>query len=126
MAASKKAMKLLLSPGLSRKRSGTRWIVAPAHRRVIKIPGSGTGRKETQIMMAVSSVSSHAVFGPLGRICRLGLASRSDGTLSEEDVLRALDGGVNVLNWPGEPDVLSRTVAGLGPRRRDVVVCVQF
>ena len=77
-------------------------------------------------MTAVSTVSSHALFGPLGRICRLGLASRSDGTLSEQDVLRALDHGVNFLNWPGEPDVLSRTVAGLGPRRRDVVVCVQF
>lgn len=77
-------------------------------------------------MAEVAIPSALVTDGRLGRICRLGLASRSAGTLSESDVLRALDGGVNFLNWPGEADVLSRTVAGLGRRRREVVVCVQF
>jgi predicted aldo/keto reductase-like oxidoreductase len=68
----------------------------------------------------------HAPLGRLGPVCRLGLASRSPTGLAEADVLWALDRGVNFLNWPGEPDALSRVVAGLGARRREVVVCVQF
>jgi predicted aldo/keto reductase-like oxidoreductase len=65
-------------------------------------------------------------FGALGPVCRLGLASRGGSGLAEADVLRALDRGVNFLNWCGTPDGMSRALAGLGPRRRDVVVCVQF
>src|SRR5579884_1340959 len=42
------------------------------------------------------------------------------------DVLHAIDRGVTFLNWPGGPDALSRAVAGLGPRREEVTVCVQF
>ncbi len=59
-------------------------------------------------------------------LCRLGLATRGDNRLTPEDVGLALDRGVNFLNWCGIPDALSRTIAGLGPRRRDVVVCAQF
>ena len=58
--------------------------------------------------------------------CRLGLALRGDGHLGVEDIHHALDRGVNFLNWPGSPDALSRAVAGLGPRRKEVMVCVQF
>jgi predicted aldo/keto reductase-like oxidoreductase len=65
-----------------------------------------------------------ANLGPLGPVCRLGLATRGGGGLSEADILHALDGGVNFLNWCGSPDGLSRAVAGLGPRRREVIVCV--
>jgi predicted aldo/keto reductase-like oxidoreductase len=65
-------------------------------------------------------------FGPLGAVCRLGLASRLTGQLRETDILVALDAGVNFLNWPGTSDFLSRTIAGLGPRRREVLVCVQL
>jgi predicted aldo/keto reductase-like oxidoreductase len=67
-----------------------------------------------------------ADFGPLGRVCRLGLATRGTGALSPADVRHAIDRGVNFLNWCGSPDALSETVAGLGPRRREVAVCVQF
>jgi predicted aldo/keto reductase-like oxidoreductase len=67
-----------------------------------------------------------ANFGPLGPVCRLGLASRYDCVLTPDDIHHALDRGVNFLNWPGTADVLSGVVAGLGPRRRDVVVCAQF
>ncbi len=59
-------------------------------------------------------------------VCRLGLATRGDTRLTEDDILFALDRGVNFLNWPGGEDALSRTVAGLGPRREEVVVCVQL
>ena len=67
-----------------------------------------------------------ARFGPLGPVCRLGLASRGDSKLTEADVLHAIGLNVNFLNWCGTPDYLSRAVAGLGPRRREVFVCVQF
>jgi aryl-alcohol dehydrogenase-like predicted oxidoreductase len=65
-------------------------------------------------------------------VCRLGLASRGGSGLAADDVLHALDRGVNFLNWPGQadtpggPDAVSDAVAGLGPRRRSVVVCAQF
>jgi predicted aldo/keto reductase-like oxidoreductase len=59
-------------------------------------------------------------------VCRLGLASRGGGGLTPEDVRYAVARGVNFLNWCGAPDGLSRAVADLGPRRRDVLVCVQF
>jgi predicted aldo/keto reductase-like oxidoreductase len=67
-----------------------------------------------------------ATFGPLGPVCRLGLATRGTGGLSEADVLHALDRGINFLNWCGQPDALSQAVAGLGSRRREVIVCVQL
>jgi aryl-alcohol dehydrogenase-like predicted oxidoreductase len=67
-----------------------------------------------------------ARFGPLGPVCRLGLATRGTGGLSPADVRHALDRGVNFLNWCGNPDALSETVAALGPRRREVVVGVQL
>ena len=60
------------------------------------------------------------------RVCRLGLASRGRDGLTEADVFHAIDRGVDFLNWCGSPDWLSRAVAGLGPRRPAVVVCVQF
>jgi predicted aldo/keto reductase-like oxidoreductase len=59
-------------------------------------------------------------------VCRLGLATRGDTGLRDDDILHALERGVNFLNWPGSEDSLSRTIAGLGTRRGDVVVCVQF
>jgi predicted aldo/keto reductase-like oxidoreductase len=59
-------------------------------------------------------------------VCRLGLATRGDGALTVDDVHHALGRGVNFLNWPGTDDALARTIAGLGPRRDEVVVCAQF
>jgi predicted aldo/keto reductase-like oxidoreductase len=59
-------------------------------------------------------------------LCRLGLATRGTNRLTPADVRLALDRGVNFLNWCGNPDGLSETVAALGPRRREVMVCVQF
>src|SRR5262249_25942684 len=73
-----------------------------------------------------ASFSLTASFGRLGPVCRLGLATRGSGHLTPADVHHALERGVNFLNWCGTPDALSRTVAELGPRRRKVIVCVQF
>lgn len=67
-----------------------------------------------------------ARFGALGPVCRLGLATRGTGGLAPADVRHALDRGINFLNWCGNPDALSETIATLGTRRRNVVVCVQF
>jgi aryl-alcohol dehydrogenase-like predicted oxidoreductase len=65
-------------------------------------------------------------------VCRLGLATRGGAGLGADDVLHAIDRGVNFLNWPGEADApsgadgLSDAIASLGPRRDAIVVCVQF
>lgn len=65
-------------------------------------------------------------------VCRLGLATRNGSVLTPDDVLYALDCGINYWNWPGVadvpggPDAVSQAVAALGPRRESVVVSVQF
>jgi predicted aldo/keto reductase-like oxidoreductase len=56
----------------------------------------------------------------------LGLATRGDGQLTCTDIEYALERGIGFLNWPGSEDVLSRTIAALGPRREEVVVAAQF
>jgi predicted aldo/keto reductase-like oxidoreductase len=65
-------------------------------------------------------------FGHLGPVCRLGLASRGDCHLAQPDILFALERGVNFLNWCGTSNALSQVIAGLGQRRREVYICVQF
>ena len=60
------------------------------------------------------------------RVCRLGLATRGDNGLKIDDIRYAIDHGINFLNWCGNPDALSQAVAGLGSRREEVFVCVQF
>jgi predicted aldo/keto reductase-like oxidoreductase len=68
--------------------------------------------------------TQHPALSP--SLCRLGLATRGGTNLAVEDVYFALGRGINFLNWCGTPDALSRTIAELGPRRREVVLCVQF
>ncbi len=62
----------------------------------------------------------------LPEVCRLGLATRGGSQLQPDDVLKAIERGVNYLNWCGRPDGLSRAVAKLGAWRRDIVLAVQF
>jgi predicted aldo/keto reductase-like oxidoreductase len=65
-------------------------------------------------------------------VCRLGLASHGQTSITPDDVLYALGRGMNFLNCPGEADspggadAFTEAVASLGPRREAVVVCVQF
>jgi predicted aldo/keto reductase-like oxidoreductase len=64
--------------------------------------------------------------------CRLGLAAHVQNQLSADDVLHAVERGVNFLNWPGEADnpggsdAFSDAIASLGSRRDGVSVCIQF
>jgi aryl-alcohol dehydrogenase-like predicted oxidoreductase len=65
-------------------------------------------------------------------VCRLGLASRGQTSLTTDDVRYALRRGINFCNWPGHadtpggPDAMSEVVSWLGAERDSVVVCVQF
>jgi predicted aldo/keto reductase-like oxidoreductase len=59
-------------------------------------------------------------------VCRLGLASGLNNTLTADDLHFALDRGVKFLNWPGREDAFGPLIAELGPRREQVIVCVQF
>src|SRR5689334_9765985 len=65
-------------------------------------------------------------------VCRLGLAARGNSSLEPDDVLCAIDRGMNFLNWPGlaegptPGDAMTAAVASLGERRKSVVVCAQF
>ena len=70
--------------------------------------------------------AQYADFPPLGKVCRLGLATRGNTTLEPEDVLHAIDCGVNYLNWCSHPDGLSDAVCQLGSRRKDVFIATQI
>jgi predicted aldo/keto reductase-like oxidoreductase len=59
-------------------------------------------------------------------VCRLGLATRGNTHLRAEDVERAVERGINYLNWCGHGDGLSRAVARMGNARKNVVVAAQF
>ncbi len=60
-------------------------------------------------------------------VCRLGLATRGNTHLEPLDVHRAIDAGVNYLNWCGYADGMSRAIAAMSSRERDhVVVAKQF
>jgi aryl-alcohol dehydrogenase-like predicted oxidoreductase len=65
-------------------------------------------------------------------VCRLGLASFGRTAITPDDLLAAVDRGVNFLNWqglaegPSDGDAFTAAVSSLGARRRSVVVCAQF
>jgi aryl-alcohol dehydrogenase-like predicted oxidoreductase len=62
----------------------------------------------------------------LGRVCRLGLATRGYCKLDAASVIFAIDRGVNYLNWCGQPDGMRDAIRGLGSRRKEVVIAVQL
>lgn len=65
-------------------------------------------------------------------VCRLGLASYGRTDITADDVLSAVDRGVNFLNWQGLAEgasggyAFTAAVSSLGARRPSVVVCAQF
>jgi len=61
----------------------------------------------------------------LPAVCRLGLATRGNTHLECGDVERALERGINYLNWCGHVDGLSRAVARMGNARKTVVLAAQ-
>lgn len=58
----------------------------------------------------------------LPKVCRLGMATRTDGRLEVADIQRAIDAGIGYFNWCGESDALSRAVAGLSSENRGQMV----
>jgi predicted aldo/keto reductase-like oxidoreductase len=59
-------------------------------------------------------------------VCRLGLATRGNASLKKDDVLHALERGVNYWNWCGHEDGMSEAIRALGSRRNRVVIAVQL
>jgi predicted aldo/keto reductase-like oxidoreductase len=57
---------------------------------------------------------------------RLGLATRGNTSLHKDDVLLALDRGVNYWNWCGHEDGMSEAMRELGTRRTQVVISIQL
>lgn len=59
-------------------------------------------------------------------VCRLGLATRGNTHLTREDVLLALDRGLNYWNWCGHQDGMAEAIRELGSRRKRVVIAAQL
>jgi len=57
---------------------------------------------------------------------RLGLATRGNTHLQPEDVMLALEHGINYWNWCGHDDGMSEAVRQLGSRRSEVIVATQI
>src|SRR5438128_1709128 len=87
-----------------------------------ELQNSNSGDRERNLYAQLHGPDAQASL----RVCRLGLATRGGSDLTAGDVGHALERGINFLNWCGTPDALSETVADLGRRRQQVVVCVQF
>ena len=74
----------------------------------------------------IQNPDRHIDLPKLGRVCRLGLATRGNTSLDPQVVLEAIDRGINYLNWCGHPDGLQQAIRQLGPRRSEVCVAVQM
>ena len=62
----------------------------------------------------------------VGRVCRLGLATRGNTSLAAEDIEHAVGGGINYLNWCRHADGLREWIRQCGRRRGEVRLAVQF
>ena len=62
----------------------------------------------------------------VGRVCRLGLATRGNTSLAAVDIEHAVGRGVNYLNWCRHEDGLQEWIRQCGRRRDEVRVAVQF
>src|SRR5215470_14053828 len=59
-------------------------------------------------------------------VCRLGLATRGNASLNKDDVLHALERGINHWNWCGHEDGMSGAIRELGSQRGQVAVAIQL
>ena len=59
-------------------------------------------------------------------VCRLGLATRGNTRLTGDDVLVALERGLNYWNWCGHQDGMADAIRQLGPRRKQVLIAAQL
>ena len=58
-------------------------------------------------------------------VCRLGLATPGNTNTQSDDVLYALERGINYWNWCGHDDGMIQAVRQLGPRRGNIVRAAQ-
>ena len=87
---------------------------------------SKPSEKFPQPTRSPETFAQHVDLPRLGRVLRLGLASRGNTSLDAEDVLAAMEQGVNYLNWCGNVNGMSQAIRQLGPRRKDVKVAIQL
>jgi aryl-alcohol dehydrogenase-like predicted oxidoreductase len=86
--------------------------------------------RETPVGLTLHPFLVATGFGP--PVCRLGLASYGRTAITPDDVLSAVERGVNFLNWQGlaegdsDGDAFTAAISSLGASRRSVVVCAQF
>jgi predicted aldo/keto reductase-like oxidoreductase len=59
-------------------------------------------------------------------VSRLGLATRGNTHLTQDDVWRSLTAGINYWNWCGHDDGMAAAVRELGSRRSEVVIAIQL
>ena len=59
-------------------------------------------------------------------VCRLGLATRGNTDLTRDDVLLALERGLNYWNWCGHQDGMAAAIRELGSQRKRVVIAAQL
>ena len=72
-------------------------------------------------------MEKYAEFGhSMPPVLRLGIATRGNTHLTEDDVMLALERGINYWNWCGHHDGMSRAIRQLGSRRTKVVVAMQM
>src|SRR5262245_43978584 len=62
----------------------------------------------------------------LPAVRRLGLATRGNTHLTQDDICVALQAGINYWNWCGYDDGMAAAARELGSRRSDVVIAVQL
>jgi len=74
-----------------------------------------------------ANLQRYTTRSPLGKLCRLGLATRGNTHLTADDVLAAVERGVDYLNWCGHADGMSAAVRQMSPDlRRSVKLAVQL
>lgn len=84
------------------------------------------GDASPDLTPTVQAPARHVAFGHLGHVCRFGLATRGNTALACDDVLHAMERGINYLNWCGHTDGLSEAVRISSTRRGDLIVATQL
>ena len=59
-------------------------------------------------------------------VCRLGLATRGNTHLTQDDALFALEQGLNYWNWCGHEDGMAAAIRQLGSQRKQVLIAAQL
>jgi len=83
-----------------------------------------TSRMDIQ---GIEQPARYADFSPLGQVCRAGLATRGNTHLTPTAIRRAIEAGINYLNWCSHADGMSEAVAAMDADERSrIFVASQF